>query len=348
MEITIIGAGAIGGVLGAYLAKEGEQVVLCDVVTDHVEKIRTDGLHIDGPDEILQIKIDAYTPSELVSRNKPIEMVFVCVKAHHAQEAIDQVSSLLTEESIVISFQNGLVDLEMPSDLKTVKPICCFVNFSADYLKPGRILYGGVSTLSIGEFDGTLSERLLLLKKILMKWGPVTCTQNIKGFLWSKLSYASLLYATALVDETMAVVTRKIELRPALIELCAEVLEVAHKSNVELESFDTWRPELMYPRENQKPEKLNENFNRLSEWMSKNKKQKSGIWRDLAVRKRNTEVDFDLTPIVQLGKKFGLELPLTSYIIRCIKDLEDGKKVMGWENLNDFSFIFQKGKKLHE
>lgn len=340
--ITIIGAGAIGGVLGAYIKKGGEDVVLCDIVKEHVTKIREEGIRIEGPDEILQIRVDAYTPEELVVENKPLDWVFICTKAQHSQEAIEQVFPLLNEETKVVSFQNGLTDLNIPAHLHVPEPLICFVNFSADYLEPGRILYGGVSSVAIGETNGEMTERLSELKALLNHWGPVDVTDNIMGYLWSKLSYASLLYATALVDETMANVVRKKELRPALIELCVEALEVADLQGVKLQSFDVWKPEIMFPRENQNQELLEKELDLLAEWMAQNKKQKSGIWRDLAVRKRKTEVDFDLSPLVVLGSLYKFPLPLTRFVIGKINEIEDGKAVMDWQNLYDLKAVYEK------
>ncbi|WHY88515.1 2-dehydropantoate 2-reductase [Neobacillus novalis] len=339
--ITIIGAGAIGGVLGAYLAKGGEEVVFCDIEEEHVVMVREEGIRIEGPDEEFQIRVDAYTPEELLNINRPLDWVFICTKAQHSQGAIEKVIPLLNNGTKVVSFQNGLTDLKIPPHLNVPTPLLCFVNFSADYLEPGRILYGGVSSVSIGEFDGKWTNRLLELKALLENWGPVTVTGNIPGYLWSKLSYASLLYATALVDETMAAVVFKKELRPTLIELCAESLEVAHLQRIKLKSFDVWKPESIFPRENQIQQKLDKEWDFLAEWMSKNKKQKSGIWRDLAIRHRITEVDFDLTPIVARGRHYNLSLPLTQYVISSIKEIEVGKREMDWQNLYQLKHIYE-------
>jgi 2-dehydropantoate 2-reductase len=341
MEITIIGPGAIGGVLGAYIAKAGVNVVFCDIDQDHVNKIRTQGLIIEGPEDEFIIKGDACTPEELIERNKQLDWVFICTKAHHAQQALDQVNQLINKDTTIVSFQNGLIDLKVPVNKNVSEPLCCFVNFSADYLEPGRILFGGVSSVAIGEFGGTSTGRLQELKSVLEHWGPVKETNNIRGYLWSKLSYAALLYATALVDETMANVVSRKEFRPALIELCAEILEAAQLKKVTVQSFDVWRPELIFPRKNQKPELLNAEFERISDWMSKNKKQKSGIWRDIAIRRRQTEVDFDLVPILEVGREHKLHFPLTRFVIERIKELEQGSKQMSWNNLKDLKKIYE-------
>ena len=220
MAITIIGTGAIGGVLGAYLVRSGQEVVFCDIAEEHVNKINSEGLTIEGPKETFTVQGKAYTPQQLAEKKEPLGLIFLCVKAHHTEQALTPFLPLLTKDSQVVSLQNGLCERQISRLIGADRTIGCFVNFSADYLEPGRILYGGVASLYLGELDGAISERILRLKDTLQCWGPAQVTDNIWGYLWGKLSYAGLLYATALVDETMAAVVRKKELRDMLMELC--------------------------------------------------------------------------------------------------------------------------------
>ncbi|HLN13938.1 MAG TPA: ketopantoate reductase C-terminal domain-containing protein, partial [bacterium] len=64
-------------------------------------------------------------------------------------------------------------------------------------------------------------------------------------------------------------------------------------------------------------------------------KQKSGIWRDLAVRHRRTEVDMQLGAVVEIGRGHGLRLPLNERLIELIHDLEAGRRHMSPRNVDD-------------
>lgn len=341
MTITIIGAGAIGGVLGASLIRSGENVVFCDINESHVNKINESGLTIDGPGEIFTVEGTAYTPQQLLERGEKLETVFLCVKAQHTKVGISQVIPLLQPHSQVVSFQNGLCERQISALIGAERTIGCFVNFSADYLEPGKILYGGVASLYLGELNGEMSERLLILKEKLQAWGPAQVTDNIWGYLWGKMSYAGLLYATALVDETMAAVVRRKELRETLMELCSEILEVADKEGHHPMGFDDWEPDLVYPREGRNRQVLDEQLKKLAQRMATNKKTKSGIWRDLAIRKRKTEVDEQLVPIIEIGKSHGLEMPLTSAVVAAIKEIECGNREMAWQNVTELREIYE-------
>jgi 2-dehydropantoate 2-reductase len=346
MEITIIGAGAIGGVLGAYLVRDGKIVTFCDIDEAHVNAINEKGLRIEGPVETFTVEGNAYTPQELVQQNPSLDTVFLCVKAQHTETALRPFLPLINEKTKVVSFQNGLCENIIASLIGREKTIGCFVNFSADYLEPGRILYGGTASLYIGELDGSISQRVLELEKILQCWGPAEVTDNIWGYLWSKMSYAGLLYATALVDETMAAVVKKRELRDTLMELCSEILEVADKEGVKPIEFDDWIPSLVYPRDTRDEQALNNQLEQLAERMAANKKTKSGIWRDLAVRKRKTEIDSQLVPIIEIGSKNNVSMPLTSLLITMIKELEADTIQMDWKNLYKLKEKYDHGTKI--
>ncbi|WP_019415456.1 ketopantoate reductase family protein [Paenisporosarcina sp. TG20] len=335
MTITIIGAGAIGGVLGAYLARSGEQVIFCDIEQDHVDMINTAGLTIEGPEETFTIIGTAYTPEQLTKKNIVIETVFLCVKAQHTEQALKPFLPFLSVNSQVVSFQNGLCERQIASLIGSERTIGCFVNFSADYLEPGRILYGGVASLYLGELDGKISNRIEVLREKLQCWGPAQVTDNIWGYLWGKMSYAGLLYGTALVDATMAEVVRNPDLRETLMELCSEILETADKENVSPLGFDDWEPTLVYPRKTRNIEELNFQLDKLADRMAANKKTKSGIWRDLAIRKRKTEVDAQLVPILEIAKGHGVKTPLLEALVVAIKEIEEGAKQMSWNNLYD-------------
>ncbi|WDL98427.1 ketopantoate reductase family protein [Alicyclobacillus sp. ALC3] len=333
MEFTVVGAGAIGGVLGAYLARAGHDVTLCDKDEDHVEAVNENGLRIEGDQETFTVLVPAVTPDELVAREHPLRTVLLCVKSQDTRRALQPLLHLCDERTQVVSCQNGLCEDIIAELVGRERTIGCFVNFSADYLGPGRILYAGVSSFVLGELDGPITQRLQDIQSALSAWGPVEITDNIWGYLWGKLSYAALLFATAMTNATMAEVVRSLPHRQALVELTAEVLDVAARQDITPMGFDDWEPVLVHPRMSRDDEALAEQWERLAVRMAASKKPRSGVWRDLAVRKRHTEVDFQLVPVTVLGEQFGLELPLTRYVIDNIHDLERGGE-LGWDRLD--------------
>ena len=85
MRSLVWGAGAIGGTLGAYLARAGHDVTLVDTVAEHVDAITRGGLRIAGPIDEFTVRVPAYTPQTLTGT---WDQVILATKAHHTEAAV--------------------------------------------------------------------------------------------------------------------------------------------------------------------------------------------------------------------------------------------------------------------
>ncbi len=334
MNLTIVGAGAIGGTVGAYLTRSGQPVLLVDQDLAHVAAMRERGLTIRGFAETFTVPVEATTPQALTGS---LDTVLLAVKAQHTVPAVTGIAHLLTPSSVVVSLQNGLCERFIAEIVGANRTVGAFVNFSADYLEPGVIAYGGPGSLYLGELGGEETERTRALRQILSVWGEVKITPNIWGFLWGKEAYGNMLFATALADETMADVLDRY--RPLMVELGSEILAVASREGVTVEPFDNVEPSLFYPRENRRDTAIARSFDDLIARRRRDLKTKSGIWRDLAVRRRKTEVDDQLGLIVSIGAGHGIAMPLTTRLVAMIHELEEGRRVMSWDNLEELDAL---------
>jgi 2-dehydropantoate 2-reductase len=334
MQITVVGAGAIGGTVGAYLARAGLPVTFCDAAAEHVAAINERGLTIQGWAEQLTIRAPALLPADL---RGPLDLVLLAVKAQHTAAAMDAIAPLLARDGVVVSLQNGLNEQTIAARVGPERTIGCLVNFSADYLEPGLVHYGGPGALKIGELDGRVTPRLEQLRDLLSACGSVEITANIWGYLWGKLGYGNMLYATALADASMAEVIDRY--RALMVELASEVYEVAGRLGVQPERFDGVEPALYYPREQRDWEAIAQSLDALVERRRHDQKQRSGIWRDIMVRRRRTEVDEQLGPVVRHGEAAGLPLRLTRRVIERVHDLEEGRVAPSWAHLDELEQI---------
>jgi 2-dehydropantoate 2-reductase len=336
MRFTIVGAGAIGGTVGAYMSRGGEDVELVDQAADHVDAMRGRGLSIRGFEESFVTPVRALHPVEV---RGPLQVVLLAVKAQHTRQAVEWMVPLLGTDSAIVSLQNGLCEEIIADVAGWERTVGAFVNFNADYLEPGLIHFGGRGAFCIGEPEGRVSDRVDEIAHALRHFMPVTRTDNIGGYLWAKLGWAAVLYATALVDEPMAdVIDRN---RPLMVELACETDEVAGREGVRLESFDGVEPDLFYPRERQDWQAIDAALSRAGALMRGSEKQKTGVWRDLAVRRRKTEVDFHLGAAVQVGNRHGAAMPLTSKVVTMIHEIEDGRRSMAGSNIDELDSIRQ-------
>lgn len=339
MTITIIGAGAIGGVIGAYLVRNGEKVIFVDKDVEHVNVINRKGLTIESKNEEFVVKAKAYTAEEFKSLNTPLETVILAVKAQHTREAINPILNRLGEDSFIVSMQNGLCEYEIANMIGKEKTVGCFVNLFADYLEPGKIQYGGIGSLYIGEIDGSISSRIIDLCDRLQCWGNAKVTNNIFGYLWSKLSYGAILTATATTNNKIADFFKNQRYHPIINAIGYEVLEVAGREGIAVESFDDWHPQLLFPKVKQ--ELLEVSYYKLAKRLRGYTKTRTGIWRDLAVRKRKTEVGNQLNPVIKIGKKHGLEMPLLQTLVSMIEEIEKGDREIFIQNIYELESLIK-------
>jgi 2-dehydropantoate 2-reductase len=337
MRVTIWGAGAIGGITGASLARAGHDVLLVDVNAEHVAAMRREGLRIlDGRGD-WHASVRAATPEEV---RGPLGTILLAVKAQATATAVEQFGPHLAPEGIVVSLQNGLNPEHIAARVGAGRTLGCLVNWAGDWIAPGRIQFGGEGSFVLGELDGRLTPRLQAIGDLLSVAMPIRLTENIWGFLWAKTCYASLLFATALTDEAVYdVVERSAPIQGMLVRLVAEAMAVADASGVRLESFDEYDPALYRRGAAGDGASVQEAMAAISRFYRRHTKVKTGIWRDLVVRKRKSEVDSQLGVIVEKGKVLGVSTPLTARLIQMIHEREDGTRPMGWANLEELATL---------
>lgn len=327
--ILVWGAGAIGGTVGAYLVRAGVPVVFVDRDPDHVAAIRNAGLAITGPIEEFRVQASARLQSQLQGRFKTI---FLCVKAHDTEAAAAALLPFLAPDGAVLSLQNGLNEIAIAAAVGKTRTIGAFINFGADYLSPGVIHYAGRGTLVVGEISGEITPRVQALHGLLKLFEDrAVLTTNIWGYLWSKLDYGALLIATALTNESIADCLASPEHRPLLVALGREVMSVAVAAGITPEPFDGFDPFAFMP--NAPAAAANGSLDSLVAFNRRSAKSHSGIWRDLAIRKRRTEVPAQLAPVVAAGRSHGVPTPLTARLIELIGDIEEGRRPQGLETL---------------
>lgn len=327
--ILIWGAGAIGGTLGAYLVRNGHDVTFVDVVPEHVAAIRDNGLEIEGPIDTFTVQARAYLPDGLEGTWR---RVFLAVKSQHTAEAIRAIKPHLADDGYVVSLQNGLCELTIQEHVGRSRTIGAFINYGSDWLEPGRILYSNPGAFVIGELDGAISPRLRELYDLARVFEPnAIMTEDIWAYLWGKLAYASFLFAQALGQASIADCLARPELLPVWRSLGAETLRVAQAEGVEVRGFNGFDPKAFMPGASEQAARAS--IDAMVAFNRPNPKSHSGIWRDLAIRKRRTEVDAQIAPIAEIGRKYGLKCPTIDRLIELIHEVEDGKRPMRDDNL---------------
>jgi 2-dehydropantoate 2-reductase len=329
-SVTIFGAGAIGGCVGALMVRAGEHVQFVDKMSEHVDAINAEGLRITGA-ENFSVPARACTPSDL---RGPLGLVFLAVKSQDTDAAIDVLAPLAGPDTVLVSLQNGVNGPRIAARLGAERVISAFVSFPADWQAPGHIEHGGAGNIWIGEVDGRVTERLHRIKHLLDHAVTAHVTENILGYLWAKQIDCSLLFAQAVTNETFASLYGNRRYQPLLVALLGEGLAVARAAGVHLQCFDELDLFKMQPRTVAEEEEAMAILSRFADFWAARVKVRSGPWRDLAVRKRPTEVDHMVGWVIEEGRQRGVTLPLSEQLVEIVKDIEQGRRMQGLQNLD--------------
>ncbi|OPA99798.1 2-dehydropantoate 2-reductase [Pseudomonas fluorescens] len=327
--IVIWGAGAIGAAIAAALVQLDEPVILVDNAVAHVAAINANGLTITGPLIEGTFKVQALLPEQLQGR---FERIFLAVKSHHTAGAIEQILPHLADDGYVVSMQNGLNEHVIAAKIGAERTLGAFLNFGADLLEPGVIHYGGRGAVVVGELDGAPRARTEALHRLLLSFdSAAVLTPNIWGYLWAKLIYGAQLFATALTDDSIADVLAMPAFRPVLTALAREIASVAAAEGVTLQTFDGFDPSAFAL--DASAQRTAQSFDDMVAHNRRSLKSHSGIWRDLAVHKRKTEIDAQIAPAITIGATHGLDLPVTRRLVELIHDVEQGLRPQSLDTL---------------
>jgi 2-dehydropantoate 2-reductase len=329
--ILVWGAGAIGGTLGAWWARAGENVLMVDIVPEHVQACRTSGLSISGPVETFTQVIPSVTPDELEGR---FSRIVLAVKAQATEAAANALAPHLTDDGYVLSAQNGLNELTIAGIVGEERTMGAFVNFGADWHGPGDILFGNRGAVVVGEVDGSVRDRTRDMHRLLSIFEPdAVLTPDIWSYLWGKLGYGAMLFATALTPQSMTENFADPARVPAFIALGREVMAVAAARGVIPTGFNGFDPEAFMADAGDADARAC--IARLADFNSTTAKTHSGIWRDLAVRKRRTEVDPQIGIICELGRIAGVPTPALDAVKQLINDIEAGRREQSAETFQE-------------
>ena len=306
VRYVVLGCGAVGGTVAAGLVRDGHEVLACDADPAVVEAIAARGLRIEGPVENFTATLPAVTPSDLPDGlDCP---VLVAVKAHHTPAAAALLAARLRGDGFAVSLQNGLTTTILSAAIGPERVVEAVVNFGADMTEPGVVLRGNRGTFMVGEIDGYLSARARALAADI---ADAVATSDILGYAWAKLAYGALLAATAVSDLPIAGVLAEPAYRPLLTALARQVVAQAPVPPMPLDGFDA--------------SDLPGSLDRLTDFNRASAKTHTGIYRDLVIRHRPTEV-----PAI-LG---GLTGSLPPLVVDLVRAIEQGRRSCSRENLD--------------
>ncbi len=306
MKYAIVGAGALGGTIGAVMTLNGaDNIWLVEVDKTRVELIQKEGLNIilpDGSRHNVKLKITS-NPEEVGI----CDFIQISVKGFHTESAVLMSKPMIGADTYLLSVQNGLGNLEIiAKHVGADRTIGGVTAHSAQLLGPNEIRYvGGMGYIYVGRIDAKEDPNVNALADFLTKYGFKTdvSKEPIEIPIWRKLianvACNAFLAVTGMTgNEALACEDAK-----DFIKTVAE--EMAKVARAKGFTFDV--------------------FNNPGEFalkaLSGVKDNKVSTLQDLEAG-RKTEIDNLNGAIVELGKQYGVETPYNLALLKLVKSIE--------------------------
>jgi len=356
VKITIVGAGAIGGLAGAYMSEAGYDVTLVDRWAEHVAALRERGLFIDGVRGEKHVAVRAVMPEALTG---PLEAVLIATKSQDTPGAVRGILPLLGDDGFIVSYQNGFNEPAIAELLVgaggAARVLGSIPNYGGALVDPGHIEFVHEGPIQLGELDGRDTARLRELARMLEALTEVQLSSNVWGQIWAKEVYSAQVVFSALVDapirETLGV-ERYARIAGAVVR---EALEIAEANGIAVQAFDFFDPANYKPQTPADTRKLLENIDHAI-WLLKKdqkpaehqfRKKGSGIWWDIVYRNRPSEVRASNGKLIEYGRAVGADVRLNEKLCSMIYEIEEGRRKLGFANFAELeAYVAAIGKTL--
>ncbi|MEE8359032.1 MAG: 2-dehydropantoate 2-reductase [Candidatus Hydrothermarchaeales archaeon] len=304
MKILIMGAGALGSVFGGFLSNLNDVTLIGR--GSHISKINTEGLRISGIwGEHLFTGVKAFTTVDEGIGTQ--DLIMITTKSYDTKEAVEQIKSLVGENSLVMSMQNGIGNEETIARAVGIdKTMGGTAIFGAQLVTPGHVKVTVIaSECLISPLSGDLEKAEEIAGNFSTSGIPTLSSDNIMRDKWMKAFYnIALNPLSAILRVPYGVLGDHDETKQIMGELLDEAFEVAMAEDIKLK-FSSKRY-LNYLLEKQLPPTAN---------------HRSSMLQDIE-RGKKTEIDYLNGAIVELGKKQGIKTPVNETIVSFIKVLE--------------------------
>jgi 2-dehydropantoate 2-reductase len=331
LTTLIWGAGAMGGAVGAYLARANHPVTLVDTSSGHVTAIRNNGLSILGLVDTFTVALPVFTPDRLEGR---WDLIMLAVKSQHTEGACRAMAPHLAEGGAVLTLQNGFNDEIIASHFGRERTYVAIGGVVGDVQEPGIIRLGMALAMPTGHMDGTDGPVLQELVSILRLFNADSfATDDIQSHLWSKHCINGLSSATAMALSSLADLVKTKIMRDVLAAIMGEIASVALAHKVTPHPYAGFDP--MAFLQGTPAEGRESFFEYVAVSAAKDGKPHSGMWRDLNVHERETETAPLLNPIIDLGRRYGVKTPLLSAVVARVVEIEHGKRLQHDDNLRE-------------
>jgi 2-dehydropantoate 2-reductase len=315
MRVAVIGAGAVGSVVGGLLARAGEEVTLVGRRA-HVDAVNRDGLRIDGALGALRVRVGAAERLDV----RP-ELALLAMKTQGVAAAARELAPRLAGVPVV-TMQNGVRSDGLVADvLGRDHLLSCVVLFGATFLEPGRVTYAPPGSLVLGVPFGPLDERARTVAALLARAVPTRLSDDIAAAHWAKLVVNQNNALPAVTGLSIQEVNRRPALRRLSVLLMREALAAIAAAGIGLASL----PRLPAPAVKAMLRTPMPVASRLLGLLSRSLGSTPALGSTLQSVRRGekTEIDYLNGEVVALGRRTGTPTPCNAAVVDLVHRVEE-------------------------
>ena len=336
-KIAIVGAGALGGHVGAYLSRDGRDVTLIDPWPENVERMRAEGITLTGlsEPECFSAPVNAIHVTELqrTANERPFDMAFIAMKSYDTIWATAMIRQYLAADGFAISLQNGINEERMAGVMGWGKTVGCIASkIAVELTGPGQITrhvkLGDADhvVFRIGEPHGRTSARAERVAGMLACVDSSRVTNNLWGERWTKLVVNCMRNPlSAATGQGGNANDRDDHIRGLAIRIAAEAIEVGRAHGYVLERVYKIDPDALLAAGQGDSAALQScEAILLDSAQSRSDGQRPSMGQDMA-KGRRTEIDFINGLVVEKAAELGISVPANAAIVDIVKRIERGE-----------------------
>ncbi|MBN1254230.1 MAG: 2-dehydropantoate 2-reductase [Deltaproteobacteria bacterium] len=325
MNIAVIGAGAIGGLVAGYLVDKGEQVILA-AHPEHVAPILQNGLTIEGARGRLCVRLPVKRQLE-----EQVDVAILATKTPDLEEAITQNFEYLKDTRIV-SVQNGVRGEKIIAEhLGAGRLFPSIVMFGATYLAPGKIVHNFEGDWIIGGANSGENEMFHEIIKVTSKIFPSPASDEIEGMKWMKLFINANNCLPAILGKSMQETFSNIPVCKISMRIWQEGFELVNKAQLTLSSLPTFPVERLTQLIAMPLDESAKVFSSIM--LNLSKEPLYGSILQSIHRKRPSEIDYINGEFVNLAVSMGQKASLNAKLVQMVHDVEKSGKFFSTDDL---------------
>lgn len=336
MKVGILGCGAMGTVMGAYMTKNGLDVELIDSYKEHVDVLNKNGAHIIGSVDMI-VPVKAVTPEEM----KGIyDLIFLFTKQTVNDTVLKNLLPHLNEKSTVCTLQNGVPEHFVAGYVGEERTLGGTVLWGATFVKPGvseltQDITKNDHLFEIGAIDGTIGERVNNAAEILGYMGRAKITDTLMASRWGKLiNNACMSGMSAACGATFGEILQDEKSRACLSYLAREVKRCCEAEGYKMPIL--LNEQLPYSCDIKDQEMFDTNQRMFLEMYKDMYTAKASMLQDLEKEKK-TEVLMINGYVSSTGDKYNIDTPFNDTVVEIVTKIEKKLLPLSMDNLKYFN-----------